>query len=340
MLEHGGKLRAAAKQYNIPVSDWLDLSAAINPSPYPVGDIPAQVWQRLPEDDDELESAAENYYGANNILPVAGSQAAIQALPSLLGTTVRVGVLHPTYNEHPHAWQQAGCEIMALQADTIDEKISQLDVLLIVNPNNPTGDIFSADTLLRWHGMLAKNNGWLIVDEAFIDADPQHSVVQHTQQRGLVVLRSLGKFFGLAGARVGFVFAEKKLLAALRETLGPWPISHPSRLAAIRALSDNNWQYNQRKALAAGSARLAQLLTQYGLTPSGGCALFQWVRTPQAQAIHRQLAAQGVLSRLYLEPASLRFGLPSTEQDWQRLAIALPASGNPATVPPVVTGPR
>src|SRR6478735_8187671 len=151
MLEHGGKLRAAAKQYNIPVADWLDLSAAINPSPYPVGDIPAQVWQRLPEDDDELEAVAAHYYGNTALLPVAGSQAAIQALPALInskrtGTGLRVGVLHPSYNEHSHAWQQAGCEIIALQPNNIDEKINQLDVLLLVNPNNPTGEIFTADT--------------------------------------------------------------------------------------------------------------------------------------------------------------------------------------------------
>lgn len=345
MLEHGGKLRAAAKKHNIPVNDWLDLSAAINPSPYPVGDIPAQVWQRLPEDDDELELVAAHYYGNNTLLPVAGSQAAIQVLPTLInskftGTKLRVGMLHPSYNEHSHAWQQAGCEIIILHTENIDEKINQINVLLLVNPNNPTGEIFTADTLLRWHKTLAEKNGWLIVDEAFIDATTQHSITQHAHAKGLVAFRSLGKFFGLAGARVGFVFAENNLLNALRETLGPWTISHPSRLAAIQALRDNNWQQTQRETLATHSARLAQLLSQHHLKPTGGCALFQWIRIQQAQAIHHQLATQGILTRLYHDPSSLRFGLPSTEGDWQRLAIALPASGNPATVHPVVTGPR
>lgn len=344
MLEHGGKLRAAAKQYGIPIGDWMDLSAAINPSPYPVGEIFAHAWQRLPEDDDELESLAAHYYGNSTLLPVAGSQAAIQALPALIGTGLRVGILHPTYNEHSHAWLKYGCKIISVSSELIEKKIDQLDVLVIVNPNNPTGEIFTADTLLRWHKMLAAKSGWLIVDEAFIDATPQHSIAQHADTKGLVVLRSLGKFFGLAGARVGFVFAENYLLDRLREMLGPWTISHPSRLAAIRALDDTSWQYTQRETLVTQSARLAQLLAQHHLAPTGGCALFQWICTPDAQAIHHHLARQGILTRLYGElekgdSSSLRFGLPSSEADWQQLAIALPAPCNPAKVPPVETGP-
>lgn len=326
MLEHGGRLRAAAQHHDIPVSDWLDLSAAINPVPYPVGDIPASIWQRLPEDDDALTDTAAQYYGTNTVLPVAGSQAAIQSLPALIGNGLRVGVLQPTYNEHPHAWQQAGATIVPLPAGTVDAHIHTLDVLLLVNPNNPTGDTFDRPTLLRWHTQLAQHNGWLIVDEAFIDADPQHSLVQDAHRPGLVVLRSLGKFFGLAGTRVGFVFAQQTLLHALRERLGPWTISHPSRFAAMRALADTDWQQTQCARLPLQSARLAQLLAHHRLAPSGGCALFQWAQTPHAGAIHQQLAARGILTRLYREPASLRFGLPANPYEWDRLAAALQAA--------------
>lgn len=324
MLEHGGRLRAAAQQHHIPVAEWLDLSAAINPLTHPVGDIPADVWQRLPEDDDELVRIATAYYGNELLLPVAGSQAAIQALPSLIGTGLRVGVLQPTYNEHPHAWQRAGHTVVPLLSATdIDARLDTLGVLLLVNPNNPTGATFTADTLLRWHARLQQNSGWLIVDEAFIDADPSQSLVPHAGLPGLVVLRSLGKFFGLAGARVGFAFADAALLTSLREQLGPWPLSHPSRLAAIRALADTGWQQQQRGLLPQQSARLARLLAQNGLAPTGGCALFQWVLTPAATIAHRELAAQGILTRLYHDPASLRFGLPASEPAWQRLALAL-----------------
>jgi cobalamin biosynthetic protein CobC len=323
MLEHGGKLRAAVQQYHIPLEDWLDLSAALNPSPYPVGKIHYSTWQRLPEDDDALPVIAARYYGAELLLPVAGSQAAIQTLPFLFTAPQRVGVLATTYNEHAHAWQRAGHTVVTLDETAIDANINTLDVLLLVNPNNPTGTVFSRAQLLQWHAQLIAKNGVLIVDEAFIDCDPQHSLVADARQTGLIVLRSLGKFFGLAGARVGFVFAEKKILAALRETLGPWPISHPSRIAAQRALSDSAWQQQQREMLPQQSVRLAQLLTENGLAPTGGCALFQWIQTPAAAAIHHHLAAQGILTRLYSKPASLRFGLPTTEAEWHRLTEIL-----------------
>ena len=323
MLEHGGKLRAAVQQYHIPLEDWLDLSAALNPTPYPVGKIHYSTWQRLPEDDDALITIAARYYGNEQLLPVAGSQAAIQTLPFLFSAPLRVGILQTTYNEHAHAWRRAGHTLIALDEQEIDQHISQLDVLLLVNPNNPTSAIFSRAQLRQWHAQLATNKGWLIVDEAFIDCDPQHSLVQEAQQTGLIILRSLGKFFGLAGARVGFVFAEKNLLANLRETLGPWPISHPSRIAAQRALSDSTWQQQQREMLPQQSARLAQLLTENGLAPTGGCALFQWIQTPTAAAIHHHLATQGILTRLYAAPASLRLGLPAEEAEWERLTSAL-----------------
>ena len=323
MLEHGGKLRAAVQQYHIPLEDWLDLSAALNPSPYPVGKIHYSTWQRLPEDDDALITIAARYYGNEQLLPVAGSQAAIQTLPFLFSAPLRVGILQTTYNEHAHAWRRAGHTLIALDEQEIDQHISQLDVLLLVNPNNPTSAIFSRAQLRQWHAQLTTNKGWLIVDEAFIDCDPQHSLVQEAQQTGLIILRSLGKFFGLAGARVGFVFAEKNLLANLRETLGPWPISHPSRIAAQRALSDSTWQQQQREMLPQQSARLAQLLTENGLAPTGGCALFQWIQTPTAAAIHHHLATQGILTRLYAAPASLRLGLPAEEAEWERLTSAL-----------------
>ncbi|MEZ5435972.1 MAG: threonine-phosphate decarboxylase CobD [Pseudomonadales bacterium] len=323
MLEHGGKLRAAVQQYNIPLEEWLDLSAALNPTPYPVGKIHYSTWQRLPEDDDALLAIAARYYGNEQLLPVAGSQAAIQTLPFLFAAPLRVGILQTTYNEHAHAWQRAGHTLIALDENNIDRDIARLDILLLVNPNNPTGKVFTRAQLLQWHAQLQKNNGRLIIDEAFIDCDPQHSLISEAQQTGLIVLRSLGKFFGLAGARVGFVFAEKNLLTDLRETLGPWPISHPSRIAAQRALSDSAWQQQQREILPQQSARLAQLLIDAGLKPTGGCTLFQWLQTPAAAAIHHHLATQGILTRLYGEPSSLRLGLPATEAEWHRLSTAL-----------------
>lgn len=326
MLEHGGRLRQAASQYGIPLSGWLDLSTGINPNGWPVPAIPAECWQRLPEDDDELLPAARSYYQAESLLAVAGSQAAIQTLP-LLRPVSRVGVLHPAYAEHAASWRKAGHQLIVVDADSIDAQLDELDVLILINPNNPTGKLWSRQQLLGWHERLAARGGWLVVDEAFMDGKPGHSLSPLPVRPGLIVLRSIGKFFGLAGIRCGFVIAEPALLERLAERLGPWAISHPGRYVAAKALADSRWQQRAAEALNEQGGRLAQLLIESGWPPSGGSHLFQWVRSDKAKDLHDMLARQGILTRLFEDSASLRFGLPKGEACWQRLAQALAHPG-------------
>lgn len=325
-LEHGGRLRQAAVRYGIPLENWLDLSTGIHPQGWPVPAVPASVWQRLPEDDDELMVAAQAYYGTASLLPVAGSQAAIRALP-WLRPRCRVGVLSPCYAEHTLAWQQAGHAVQALSADAVEPTLPTLDVLVVVNPNNPDGRLLSTQTLRDWHCALAARGGWLLVDEAFMDATPEGSLAKEAGHPGLILLRSLGKFFGLAGARVGFVLAEQRLLKALAEQQGPWTLAGPSRWVATQALQDHDWQQSQRPCLARQSQRLCDLLQRYGLAPAGGCALFQWVATEQAAVWHEHLARSGILTRLFARPSGLRLGLPGHEAEWQRLERALQSGG-------------
>ncbi len=326
MLEHGGKLRAAARKYGIPEHEWLDLSTGINPEGYPVPALSSEAWRRLPDGDDTLRIAAARYYGSESLLPVAGSQAAIQALPRLR-TTSRVGVLSPTYGEHAHAWRRAGHTVRELAAEAIEASLDALDVVVLANPNNPTGLRLARETLLGWRAHLVARGGWLVADEAFMDAAPEESLVVQSSEPGLIVLRSLGKFFGLAGARVGFVFADPDLLHALEEELGPWTVTGPAQAIAAKALSDDAWQEASRVRLAIASARLQRLLTEHRLAPSGGTALFQWIRTSQAAILHEQLARRGILARLFASPASLRFGLPGNELQWQRFTQALQEIG-------------
>ena len=179
------------------------------------------------------------------------------------------------------------------------------------------------DTLLRWHEQLAARGGWLIVDEAFMDATPEQSLAACSPQSGLIVLRSLGKFFGLAGARVGFAIAEPILLARLNALLGPWTVASPARWLATQALRDHAWREAARYRLVKDSARLAALLATHSLAPNGSCALFQWICTSRAAELHDRLARRGILARRFDDPASLRFGLPGNEPAWKRLDAAL-----------------
>lgn len=322
MLEHGGRLRHAAQQYGIPLTNWLDLSTGINPNGWPVPTIPAECWQRLPEDNDDLLVAAGHYYQNSSLLPVAGSQAAIQALPALR-SVCRVGVLHPAYAEHAASWEKAGHQVNIIAAEHISSQLENLDVLIIINPNNPTGMRWKPAQLLDWNARLSQRNGWLIVDEAFMDGTPDYSLSAYPTRPGLIVLRSIGKFFGLAGIRCGFVIADQSILQPLTEQIGPWSISHPARYVAAKALMDKDWQTQTTQDLVHHSSRLKQLLIDHGWPPSGGSTMFQWIKTDAAPTLQEHLARQGIFTRLFHEPNSLRFGLPKDEPDWQRLEHAL-----------------
>jgi L-threonine-O-3-phosphate decarboxylase len=322
MLEHGGRLLRAAREYGIAPGQWLDLSTGISPFAWPVPPIPAAAWQRLPEEDDGLAEIARDYYEAPGLLPVAGSQAAIQALPALRAAT-RVGIIAPSYAEHAQAWQRLGHRVELRPAAELLAAPERYDVIVLIHPNNPGGERFDVAELLKLHAGLAARDGWLVVDEAFMDATPAYSLCAHAGREGLIVLRSVGKFFGMAGARAGFVCAAPALLDALQMQLGPWTMSGPARHVLKLALADRAWQHAARQRLHEASFRLHALLARHGLAPSAGTAFFQWCRDDRAAAWHRVFAARGILTRLFDEPASLRFGLPGSDAAFARLDDAL-----------------
>ncbi|GAA5131134.1 threonine-phosphate decarboxylase CobD [Alloalcanivorax gelatiniphagus] len=323
--DHGGRLNHAARHWGIPASDWLDLSTGINPHGYPVPAIPERVWRRLPEDDDGLETIARTWLDLPahaGCLPVAGSQAALQTLP-WLRRPGRVGVPAPGYQEHAAAWQRAGHRLVPLTAEQVPAALPDLDALVWIHPNNPTGATLDTHTLLGWHRQLAKRDGWLLVDEAFIEASPATSLVPHLGAPGLVVLRSLGKFFGLAGLRAGLMAGPTALCRALDERLGPWALSHPARHVMATALADRDWQADTRRRLRDDRQRLDALLQEHGLNPQGDSDLFAWCPTANAAGYHQRLARQAVLTRLWQQPDGLRLGLPGDQAGWRHLAAAL-----------------
>jgi cobalamin biosynthesis protein CobC len=323
---HGGCPQQAAALYGIPLPQWMDLSTGINPRGWPVGPIAQELFARLPEEEDGLPEVMRRYFGATDVLAVAGSQSAIQALPCLRPPG-RVAVRVPTYSEHAMAWQKAGHTVIPLdlschEVGEVGPLLDTVDVLVVVNPNNPTGTILSPDRLLRWCARLSRHGGWLVVDEAFVDADPDVSVAGHAGEN-LIVLRSLGKFWGLAGARVGFVLAASELLTRLRAHLGPWHVSNPARWIAKQALADGDWIAKTRVRIHQDSDRLYRLLASHGLHSHGDCPLFRWVPTRDVASLFEAFARRGILIRALPQAGGVRFGLPGPEDEWARLEAAL-----------------
>lgn len=332
---HGGNLHTAIARFGGTPDDWLDLSAALNPQPYPTPTLDPALWQHLPPACPALLDAARAYYHAPHLLAVAGSQAAIHTLPRLRRPG-RVALVSPSYAEHRWGWQAAGHQLStcAPDADALLAAAAQHDVLVVCQPNNPTGHHYPPELLIHCARQLATRGGWLVVDEAFIDPTPELSVAAAgTHWPGLVVLRSVGKFFGLAGLRLGFVIGHPQLLAALDCALGPWAVSAAAQQIGRLALADTHWPTLARQHLQHASARLATLLSQQGLAQSG-TALFRSVwpdaGSLPAAHLHQRLAEQRIWTRLLEgERAGVRFGLPADAAGWARLEQGLISALSP-----------
>jgi cobalamin biosynthetic protein CobC len=322
MLEHGGNLNDAITRFGRDHDDWLDLSTGINPHGYPAPLLSERAWHRLPERSKELADAAAHYYGAPLMLPVAGTQAAIQALPRLRPPS-KVAVAGPSYAEHAHHWGQHAHSMRQVPYADLEMAVGECDVVVVCNPNNPTGETVEPERLLAWAERLAVRDGWLIVDEAFADTTPHTSVVRWSDRPGLIVLRSIGKFFGLAGLRLGFVAAQPSLLTRLEDTLGPWTVSGPAQQIGCAALRDRAWQEAMRSRLLTSGRRLHELLRQHGINATGS-ALYQWWSAAEADAFWQHMAERGILVRLFSQAArGIRLGLPSDEAGWRRLEQAM-----------------
>lgn len=322
MLEHGGNLHDAVLHFGRAREDWLDLSTGINPQGYPAPPLAGNVWHRLPETSVALVEAAKKYYGAPQILPVAGTQMAIQALPRLRSPS-RVAVAAPSYAEHAHHWGQHGHALQQIPYADLEAAVSEVDVMVVCNPNNPTGATIAPELLLSWADQLAKRNGWLIVDQAFVDVTPNISVTRWSDRPGLIVLHSLGKFFGLAGLRLGFVAAHPDVLALLENTLGPWTVSSAAQQIGCAALRDAHWQDAMRVHLRTSGQRLHALLREHGINATGS-AMYQWWPEAEPDVFWQYMAEQGIWVRLFRDAArGIRLGLPPDALGWQRLTRAL-----------------
>jgi cobalamin biosynthetic protein CobC len=319
-VSHGGDLAAATARFGEPREGWLDLSTGINPCPYPLPPLSEQAWTHLPQRDREaalLATARRAYRVAPTAGIVAGpgTQAIIQWLPRLLPPT-RVQVHGPTYGEHAAAWWEAGHTVAP------DDDAASVEVF--VNPNNPDGRDWPHETLLAAAARCAAAGGFAVVDEAFADLDPDLGLGPSSGTDGLVVLRSFGKFFGLAGLRIGFAFGDPALIERLGRAVGPWAVSGPALEVAEAALSDTAWIEGTRARLRSLRQTLDGVLGDAGLEVLGGTDLFRLIRCDAAAALHAHLGARGILTRIFdYELSWMRFGLPGAEAAFARLTQAL-----------------
>lgn len=329
-IDHGGNLAGASTRFPNAPKPWIDLSTGINPHAYPHSDVASTAFCRLPEPSalQSLKREAAALYGAPSAEHVAAAPGTQILLPLLVeaafgGRVVpgaKAAILSPTYAEHARMARLAGFDL----TETINfEDLFAADLAIVVNPNNPDGRLIERAELLRLAAHMAEKGGLLVVDEAFMDVVSTGQSVAGDIGPGLAVLRSFGKFYGLAGLRLGFAVAPVADVRRIEARLGPWAISGPALQIAGQALADRNWQGDMRKTLLADVGRLDALLTGAALEIVGGTSLFRLVRHPNASALFEQLGEAGILVRPFAKrPQDLRFGLPAGE-GWARLTNLL-----------------
>ena len=327
-LLHGGDVTAARRLFPDAPQPFIDLSTGINPHPYRLPRFPADLFERLPASATtaELAAIAAKAYGAPSaacVAPAPGTQILLPLVAGLVRPG-RAAVLSPAYGELARAAALAGHKVAAVRDLAA---ASNARLVLIGNPNNPDGRLFARDDLIALAKDLRARGGLLVIDEAFMDVGPPDASLVPSVARGnIIVLRSFGKFFGLAGIRLGFALAESRIAARIAAMLGPWAVSGPALAAGAAALADAAWMEKTRRRLTTSAARLDAMLAANGLAIIGGTSLFRLARAPKANKLFRQLGRAGILVRIFPErPEWIRFGLPANESAWRRLQNALAA---------------
>ena len=307
--DHGGGIDAAIARFGGARAEWLDLSTGINPRPYPVTMLPEDCWRTLPDAGAfaALETAARAFWGVPEgagAVAAGGASALIAAIPRL-APPARVAIPGPTYNEHAAAFRAAGWVVTAEGG---------AEARVAVHPNNPDGRL--------WPGGPPPAP-LTVIDESFCDTCPEESLIALAARPGVLVLKSFGKFWGLAGARLGMAFGDPALIEGLRDLLGPWQVSGPALALGRAALEDGAWAAATRARLARDAERLDTLMTARGAEVVGGTTLFRTYRLPEAEAIHLRLARAHIWTRVFpYAPDWMRLGLPDGA-GWDRLEVAL-----------------
>lgn len=323
---HGGDLGEGEELFPGGPRPWIDLSTGINPVPYPLPSLPPESFSRLPSPSElaELEAMAAMAYGVNDrraVVAAPGTQALIELLPRLRPFS-RVAVLEPTYGEHALAWRRAGH--MVVEVGSSDD-LPNAEVIVLVNPNNPDGRAWSLTDLRSLARQSALQGGWLVVDEAFADLEEVDSLAADLPENA-VVLRSFGKTHGLAGIRLGFAITSLCVAAALRRSLGPWPVSGPAIVIGRVALADDGWRRAAATARAVDARRLDEVMTGVVERVVGGTRLFRLYELAGAPALFDHFGRNGIwVRRFQHDPTWLRLGLPSSASAWARLEAALRA---------------
>lgn len=277
---HGGNIIKICSTYGLRPEDILDFSANINPLGFPeviVGVINSNLQAILhyPDPDCiELKKALtkRHPFGEANIIIGNGSTELFYLIPRAFG--VKKGfIFQPTFTEFARALRSSGVTVDEIICDEDDMSNLHLieyaklfaaaaslkgprnrhnkfgSIIFLCNPNNPTGLLIKKWEILELANQL--RDTLIVVDEAFMDFVPtfeDYSVMTYApEMENLIMVRSLTKFFGMPGIRLGFLVAHKDLVNMMVEYKEPWTVNSLAQMAGKAAISDESFILKSRE---------------------------------------------------------------------------------------------
>lgn len=322
-IQHGGNLLQAIEEFGGKQGEWLDLSTGISPFTIKFAAFSEDVWRRLPDPKyvEQLEGRAKVFYQTNfECLAVPGSQFAIQHLSKILDGNV--GIVEPTYGEYAASFIRSERRYIPLAG--IDD-IGDVTSVILANPNNPDGRVYTSKDLLELAARLSKCGGYLVVDEAFMAIDDHNSLLSASDvASNIIILRSIGKFYGLAGIRLGFVFSSTEVRQKLAGYLGPWAVSGPALAIADYIFIHPDITVELKEKTSVRHQQMAEMLGQLRLTIAGKNELFFLLQHPSVMDLHVHLKKQRILTRIFDYNSSwMRIGLTANDGEDKRLSDTL-----------------
>jgi threonine-phosphate decarboxylase len=330
---HGGQLRQISEQFSIPASELIDFSANISPDGPPASVLAAlrsslntlSMLTAYPDlDQPALKQSIALYAGisphnivvANGFVPLL--EAALRAL-HLRSCLLPV----PAFAEYRRSLAHAGVQVQpfhllsdshfryAFEAMARTLAGGGHDAVLLANPQNPSGVLASSDQLRAFLQSCARQNVTVLLDEAFIDYAPAHSLTAEVERLpNLIAFRSVTKFFAIPGLRVAYAAANPRTAGAVQEWIAPWPITSLAACAASAALADRDYAEPGRLLNEQRRARLQAGLESAGLRTYPSAANFLLFQLPGGSSAYRFWQRMVCEHRLVLRNCSNYEALP------------------------------
>ena len=348
---HGGNLAWAAALAGCPPDAILDFSASISPLGPPTSAIAAILahlnnLSYYPDPNyGELRAALGQLHQLPSewILPGNGSAELLTWAGWDLAKLAVTALVTPAFGDYWRSLKAFNAKVIECPLDFKGQgSETNLDLnaplsyslnecgLLLNNPHNPTGKLFSRETILPYLEQFAL----VVVDEAFMDflpPDQEQSLIPLVQKYpNLVILRSLTKFYSLPGLRLGYAITHPHRLQRWQELRDPWPLNTLAAAAAVAVVQDTEFQQQTWAWLPPARSQLFQSLAQLpGLQPLKSAANFLLVHSEQPSSQvqqqllkHHQILIRDCLSFPELGDRYFRVAVRSSEEN-ERLVQAL-----------------